>query len=151
MQAVKDSFYMALRGRLAAGNSREIVVCENGSPTSLSKPDTFYLRWSGADTLPPDAAAAGWRSLRCAIAYRTSGSEDSCGDDRGRELATMDAQLSAAVEPRQTALLDYTQEPPADLANEILWTAPVLLEPKDSSAGIEREVQTTLLWREEAE
>ncbi len=151
MQAVKDSFYMALRARLAASNSREIVVCENGSPTSLSNPDTFYLRWSGADTLPPDAAAAGWRSLQCAIAYRTCGSENSCGDDRGRELASMDAQLLAAAEPRQTALLDYTQEPPATLTSQILWTAPVLLEPKDSSSGIEREVLITLLWREEAE
>src|SRR5512146_2653480 len=92
MQAVKDSFYMALRQRLAQSyptrsmgdtNQPALIVCENVSQSWVPANDVFYLRWTSDEKLSPDASAAGWRAQQCEITYGTAGSESANGEDRG--------------------------------------------------------------------
>ncbi|MDT8068673.1 MAG: hypothetical protein ROO76_10975 [Terriglobia bacterium] len=157
MQAVKDSFYMALRQRLAQSyptrsmgdtNQPALIVCENVSQSWVPANDVFYLRWTSDEKLSPDASAAGWRAQQCEITYGTAGSESANGEDRGRSLAELDAELHSILEPRQTALLDYTQEPPAMLSGTVLWTHATLDDAKDTGGVIQRTARLSVLWQE---
>lgn len=157
MQAVKDSFYMALRQRLVQSSPTRtmgdasqpaIVVCENVCEPWLPSNDVFYLRWTSGGKLPPDASAAGWRALHCEIAYGTAGSETANGEDRGRALAELDAELCSILMPRQTALLDYSLDPPASLNGTVLWTQPILDDAKDSGGLIQRTASVSVFWQE---
>lgn len=159
MQAVKDSFYMALRDRLTqinpartlGGTERPaVLVGENESEDWLQTPEAFCLHWLGDATLPADASATGWRSLRCEIGYRTKGSEIASGEDRGRVLAQLDGELQAMLDPRKTELCDFTTDPETELGTMILWTAPKFQDAKDDVHGLQRIVQTEILWREDA-
>lgn len=159
MQAVKDSFYMALRNRLTQVNPARtigdaerpaVMVCENEKEDWLSTPEVFYLRWLGEGTVAADAVAAGWQSLRCEIAYRTGGSESASGEDRGRVLAQLDTELRAVLSPRSTGLKEYNSTPETDLGALILWTSPKFQESKDDSRGLQRAVETEIVWREDA-
>ncbi|MGE5111893.1 MAG: hypothetical protein ACM3JB_13610 [Acidobacteriaceae bacterium] len=157
MQAVKDSFYMTLRQRLEqlyplrtlAGDGRPaILVCENEHGSWTPSNDAFYLRWMSDAKLPPDASSAGWRALACEISYRTAGTESAAGEDRGRALAELEAELLAILDPEQSPLLDYTQDPPADLRTTLLWTSPVLQDAKDNNDVLGRSAHVTVLWQE---
>jgi hypothetical protein len=159
MQEVKDSFYMALRERLAEVNPARtigeaarpaVLVCENESEEWLLTPEAFYLRWLGQSALPADAAAAGWYGLHCEIGYRTTGSELSSRQDRGRTLAALDVELRAMLQPGSTQLKDYSSNPEQALDSVILWTAPVFQEPKDEVNGLQRIVGVEILGREDA-
>jgi hypothetical protein len=155
MQAVKDSFYMALQDRLAktqqaeGSPATELLVYENQRCAWLANADTFYLRWTGETKLPADAHGAGWRAHCCEIGYRAQGTEMNAGEDRGRLLASLDAQLLAISAPRQTALLDYAQDPPTAFNALILWTTPVLNDAQEKLNGIQRTAEVTVLWRED--
>ena len=107
VQAIKDTFYAALRDRIAAGNpARTIVVrgvvrpavlvVENELPAAsvdgIALTDTFCLRWPA---LAIDAQ--GLTHLRCEIRYATDGSQGNAGMDRGRALAAMGDELRAAI------------------------------------------------------
>ncbi len=157
MQAVKDSFYMALRQRLAQsyptrimGDTKQpaLIVCENVCEPWIPANDAFYIRWTSDQKLPVDASAAGWRALECEIGYSTAGTESANGEDRGRALAELDAELQAILAPRQTAFLDYSQDPPATLSGTLLWTRSVLNDPKDSGGVIQRTARLSVLWQE---
>jgi len=157
MQAVKDSFYMTLRQRLAEsyptrtmGNSNQpaLVVCENVCEPQFPENEVFYIRWISDEKLPVDASAAGWRALQCEITYGTTGTVSGNGEDRGRALAELDAELNSIVEARQTSLLDYSQDPPANLNGALLWTQPVLDNAKDSGGIIQRTARLSVLWQE---
>lgn len=157
MQAVKDSFYMALRERLAESfptrtmgdaNQPALVVCENVSESWVPANDVFYLRWTADEQLPADAFAAGWRALQCELTYRTAGTESANGEDRGRALSELDLELQSILEPRQTALLDYTQDHPAALNATLLWTKATLDLAKDSDGTLQRTARLSVLWQE---
>ena len=157
MQAVKDSFYMTLRQRLAQSyptrtmgdaNQPALVACENVCEPWLPAKDVFYLRWTLDEKLPVDAIAARWRALQCEIAYGTAGTESANGEDRGRALAELDAELHSILEPRQTALLDYSQDPAAELGGTVLWTRPEFNDPKDTGGVIQRTARLSILWQE---
>lgn len=151
MQQVKDSFYMALRDRLSVTNMAgtvELVVVENSRDGWLGETGKVYLRWSDEPKLPGDALAAGWSALHCEIGYRVTGSDGGNGEDRGRQLASLDQLVGSLIEPRRTPLLDYTQTPASDLNNFILWTKPAMNAPKESAADIQRLVHVNVLWQE---
>lgn len=151
MQSVKDSFYMALQERAEStgAGGAQFAVVENGRSAWLAQRDVFFVRFMDFPELPAEATAAGWRKLRCEVGYRTDGSELPAGEDRGRRLAELDAQLRTLLEPRWTALMNYEPTPAEALDERVLWTAPEFGAVEDGGQGIQRQVTLTLLWRAE--
>lgn len=133
MQNAKDSFYMALRTRLASINPERtillrgavrpgILVEEAEAPFPQLPGDVFVLRWHalGADIdLSSTLAAA-----ECEILYQTCGTQSFGGLDRGRGLTQMDSELLAMLQPFHTAKLNYTATPPAAMLTQVFWDEP---------------------------
>jgi hypothetical protein len=130
MQNAKDSFYMALRNRLATVNPERtillrgtvrpgILVEEAEAPFSQLPNDVFVLRWLGlgVDTdLTSSMAAA-----ECEILYQTCGMQSFGGLDRGRALSEMDEELVTILQPYCTPKLNYTSTPPAAMLTQAFW------------------------------
>lgn len=110
LQVAKDTFYAALRDRVAAGNSARtvvvrgllrpgVVVAENELPGAavdgIAPAEAFCLRWTGlrVDTQGAMTLVA----ATCEIRYATDGTQGAAGLDRGRSLGAMDAELATAV------------------------------------------------------
>jgi hypothetical protein len=133
MQNAKDSFYMALRTRLAAINPERtillrgavrpgILVEEAEAPFSQFPNDVFVLRWLG---LAADMdLASEMAALQCEIAYQTCGTQSFGGLDRGRALSTMDEELMAMLQPFHTPKMNYSATPPAALLTQVFWDEP---------------------------
>ncbi len=134
MQAAKDSFFMALRARLAALNPARtvvidsvtvpaIVVRENLEPRfGEAQPGVFYVDWGEVLIAASSHPMVG---VECGIWYASEGSGGT-GVDRGRLLAEMDVELLRICDPPHTEMLDYSQSPSADLGAGIFWTVPEL-------------------------
>ncbi len=120
LQNVKDTFYGALRDRVAARNAARtvvvrgvlrpaVVVVENELPGSsvdgVLLTDCFCLRWTSV------RLDRGLAVLGCAVQYATAGSVGAAGMDRGRALSAMDAELVRAVcaSPQNAALVSVTE------------------------------------------
>ncbi|HET7104089.1 MAG TPA: hypothetical protein VFI20_08370 [Terracidiphilus sp.] len=134
MQNAKDSFYMALRTRLAAINPDRttllrgavrpgILVEEAEAPFSQLPSDVFVLRWLGlgVDAGLPSTLTAG----ECEVLYQTCGTQSFGGLDRGRLLSTMDTELLAMLEPFSTLKYNYSVTPPAAMLTQVFWDSPV--------------------------
>jgi len=133
MQNAKDSFYMALRTRLAALNPERtillrgtvrpgILVEEAEAPFSQLPSDVFVLRWSGIGVdlnLGSTMVAE-----QCEILYQTCGTQSYGGLDRGRSLSKMDEELASILQPSYTAKLDYTATPPTAMLTKVFWDEP---------------------------
>lgn len=134
MQNAKDTFYLLLRARLATVNAERIanvrgslrpavLVMENELDDMASTPmDTFLLRWTAyatdlSEPLPLDSA-------ECEIRYRTRGTAELDGMDRGRVLHTMDNEVNYMLQPGSTAKQDYTGDTPVTLQTNVLWSLP---------------------------
>jgi len=102
MQNAKDSFYMALRTRLAAINPERTILLrgavrpgilaeEAEAPFSQLQDDVFILRWQGlcVDSNVGSTMVA----EQCEILYQTCGTQSYGGLDRGRLLSEMDEEL----------------------------------------------------------
>ena len=134
MQAAKDSFYMALRDRLAALNPSRtmvvdgvtlpaIVVRENMEPQfAEARVEAFYVDWGEVQIAESTRPILG---LDCQIWYASEGSVGA-GVDRGRTLAEMDEELLRICNPPHTGLRDYSQSPSVSLGSSIFWTMPDL-------------------------
>jgi len=134
MQAAKDSFYMALRDRLAALNPSRtmvvdgvtlpaIVVRENMEPQfTEARTEAFYVDWGEVQIAESTRPILG---LDCYVWYASEGS-GGAGIDRGRALAQMDEELLRICTPPHTGLRDYSQSPTASLGSSIFWTMPDL-------------------------
>lgn len=134
MQNAKDSFYVALRTRLAVinpertvllrGTLRPGILVEEAEALFAQAPsDVFVLRWSGLGTdLNLSAAMA---AQECEIAYQTSGTQAFGGLDRGRSLSAMDEEVIAMLEPFCTPKVNYTAQPPAAMLTQVFWDEPV--------------------------
>ncbi len=96
MQFAKDSFYMALRERLARVNPARTVVINGvtrpaiqvveNEPANAAEPvaDTFHIYWGGAKV--SKGHSGGERpliGLECTIAYRPAGSGGGPGAEPG--------------------------------------------------------------------
>ena len=133
MQNAKDSFYMALRTRLAAINPDRtillrgavrpgILVEEAEAPFSQLPNDVFVLRWLG---LGVDADVGSTMAAeQCEIVYQTCGTQSFGGLDRGRSLSEMDEELTAMVQPFYTTKLNFTTTPPAAMLTKVFWDGP---------------------------
>ena len=133
MQNAKDSFYLALRSRLAVVNPertlllrgavRPGIVVEDAEASCSQPPaDVFVVRWLGlaADLDLPLAMSA----LECDISYCTSGTQAFGGLDRGRSLTKMDQELLAILQPFSTTKFNYAVQPAAPLETQIFWDEP---------------------------
>lgn len=133
MQYAKDSFYMALRARLAAINPGRtilmrgavrpgILVEEAEAPFAQLPSDVYVLRWQalGVDT---DLASA-MNAIECEILYSTCGTQAFGGLDRGRMLATMDDEIVAMLQPYYTSKLNYSVQPAATMQTQVFWDEP---------------------------
>ncbi len=133
MQNAKDSFYMALRSRLAAINPDRttllrgavrpgILVEEAEAPFSQLPNDVFVLRWLGLGVdldLGSTMAAE-----ECEIIYQTCGTQSFGGLDRGRSMSAMDEELLAMLQPFYTPKVNYTVQPPAAMMTRVFWDEP---------------------------
>jgi hypothetical protein len=134
MQNAKDSFYVALRTRLAAINSERtillraalrpgILVEESEAPFAQLPTDVFVLRWLGlgVDQNLPSAMVA----EECEVLYSTLGTQSFGGLDRGRALSAMDEELVGMLTPFWTPKLNYTAQPAAAMLTHVFWDGPV--------------------------
>lgn len=134
MQNAKDTFYMLLRSRLAAINPERttlirgtlrpaVLVPENELDDVASTPsDTFLLQWTKyavdwTEPLPLDCAA-------CVIRYRTSGTTELDGMDRGRVLTALDSEINYMLQPGSTPKQDYTGQALVTLQTNVFWSTP---------------------------
>lgn len=130
MQNAKDSFYAALRARLAAlnpgrtillrGAVRPGILVEEAEAAFGQLPnDVFVLRWLGLDAdvdLTSTMAAE-----ECEVIYQTCGTQSFGGLDRGRVLSAMDEELVAMLRPHYTRKMNYTTQPPVTMLTNIFW------------------------------
>ena len=133
MQNAKDSFYLALRARLATINPERtillrgavrpgILVEEAEAPVSQLSNDVFVLRWLG---LGVDMDLASTMSAdQCEIIYQTCGTQSFGGLDRGRALSEMDEELIRMLRPFHTPKLNYAATPPAAMLTKVFWDEP---------------------------
>jgi hypothetical protein len=135
MQNAKDSFYMALRSRLATINPERttllrgavrpgILVEEAEAPFSQLPGDVFILRWQGLG-VDMDLGST-MTAEECEILYQTCGTQSFGGLDRGRALSQMDEELVAMLSPFFTPKLNYTATPPAAMMTQVFWDEPGL-------------------------
>ena len=134
MQAAKDSFYMALRERLAALNPSRVFVVdgverpgiavrENLEPkVTAPKSGMYLIEWGDVGIAEATRPIMG---MDCHIGYSSEGSGGT-GVDRGRMLSEMDHELLAICAPPYTGMRDYQQSPSADLGCGVFWTMPEL-------------------------
>ncbi|HWA94736.1 MAG TPA: hypothetical protein VG844_09045 [Terracidiphilus sp.] len=133
MQNAKDSFYVALRTRLAALNPSRtillrgalrpgIVVEEAEAPFTSFPNDVFVLRWQMLNLdsgLPATLAAE-----ECEILYQTCGSQSFGSLDRGRLLTAMDAELVSMLQPQSASKFNFSAEPPVQMLTQVFWDDP---------------------------
>ena len=134
MQNAKDSFYMALRNRLAALNPERtilirgavrpgIVVEDAEAPFAQPPGDVYVVRWLGL-AVDVDLASS-LVAQECEILYCTCGSQSFGGLDRGRALSAMDTEITALLQPFHTPKMSYMATPPAQMLTEVFWDEPI--------------------------
>jgi len=133
MQNAKDSFYVALRTRLAAINPERtillrgavrpgILVEEAEAPFSQLPNDVFVLRWLGLG-VDLDLGAT-MTAEQCELVYQTCGTQSFGGLDRGRSLSEMDEELMSILQPFHTSKLNYASTPPTTMLTQVFWDDP---------------------------
>ena len=149
MQFAKDSFYTALRDRLAVVNPartvtingvvRPAVIVAENEPVTAALPlaNAFYLEWSAAQLASGESEAERpLVAVACHITYGSSGTLDG-GVNRGREMGALDSELFAMCSPARTKKSDFTQAPPIDLGSNVIWTKPQMKEVQtDRKSGL---------------
>ena len=134
MQNARDTFYVALRNRLAAVNPARtmvlrgvtrpgVLVEENELASAYQPVNAFCLRWTG---LSVDAQSAlPLVTMVCEIQYATDGDSGNGGMDRGRLLSAMDGELAVAVSmaPQNTPKMSYIAAGvlPTAMATNVFW------------------------------
>ncbi len=166
MENTRDTFYITLRERLAAINpGRTIVVrglvrpgvlvAENELATASQVVDAFTLRWT---SLKLDASGPlPMVAMDCEIHYATDGSVGLGGMDRGRLLAGMDGELTAALaqSPQSAPKLNYsgvagTGAAASTMATKIFWGQPQFNSAASSGERIERTATIQVFSYQEA-
>ncbi len=136
MQFAKDSFYIALRDRLAAldpartvvveGRARPAVLVDENEPAISAPPlpNAFHLGWGPAQVVAgSESACRPLMKTECRISYRVAGAQPG-SVDRGRALAALDTELLRLSAPPRAPKCDYTQTPAAGLGTTVFWGLP---------------------------
>ncbi len=166
MQDARDTFYITLRGRLAALNPERnlvvrgqvrpgVLVEENELATAVEPVDAFVMRWTAlkVDSSGPLPLVA----MECEIRYATEGSAGNGGMDRGRLLGAMDGELTAAVTqaPQSAAKMNYsgvagTGAAAVPMGTNIFWNQPVFGAATTAGERIERVATVPVFAYQEA-
>ncbi len=161
MQNAKDTFYTTLQTRLAALNPARTIVMrgvtrpgtlvdENELPTAFIPMDAFRLQWTKLSV--NSASPLPWISMECAIHYATDGCTGNGGMDRGRLLAAMDAELSAALAQSLHAVpkMNYATTPATEMSTNIFWADPVFGATTVNNERLERTATIQVFSYQEA-
>jgi hypothetical protein len=159
MLYTKDTFYIALRSRLAAlnpqrtvtilGVSRPAVVVGEDEPITSAPPlsECFYLVFGAVQPAKgTESSRRPVHSLACNIEYRTAGTAANLGVDRGRVLAQLDMELLQICAPPYAPKQDYSQTPPAPLNTQIFWDRPELGDIQFAGDELRRIAKTTIYF-----
>jgi hypothetical protein len=165
MQNAKDTFYLTLRGRLAALNPARttvvrgvvrpgILVEENELPTIAVLVDAFRLNWTAlrVDSVGPLPMV----TMECSIRYATDGESGNGGMDRGRLLAGMDAELASAlcIPPQTAAKMNYSGASagvaPIAMGTNVFWSDPIFGDAAMVGERLERTATVQVLAYQEA-
>ena len=133
MQFAKDSFYLALRDRLAAlhperkvvidGVERPAVIVAENEPQNSAPPlpNAYYLAWGVPHVVGgSEAAPRPLMMLECRASYRVGSSV--AGDiDRGRMLSDLDTVLLCLLTPSRTPKVDATRTPAVPTGTYVFW------------------------------
>lgn len=133
MQNAKDTFYIALRSRLAVLNPARtltlrsvsrpgIFVQDAEAPMAQLPLDAFSLAWTGlaADHQMPAILT----QMTCEIHYSTAGTQANAGLDRGRALEAMDYEVMKLLYPYAAQKVNYTLNPPVAMNTMVFWSEP---------------------------
>lgn len=153
MQNAKDSFYMALRTRLAVINPGRtifmrgtvrpgILVEEAEGPFSQLPNDVFILRWLGCGAEVESAQTM--TAQECEIVYQTCGTQNAGGLDRGRHLSAMDEELSSMMQPNSAPKSDYRVQPPREMLTNVFWGDVTYSAPAIQRDRLTRSARVTL-------
>jgi len=157
MQFAKDSFYVALRDRLAVVNPQRtmavdgvtrpaVAVAENeGNLQGLE--DAFILSWGDAGFVSNGTTLM---KMVCTISYTTSGADGTNGD-RGRMLGTLDGELQASSQPPRAQKTNYSVIPPQSLGTMLFWTDFEFGPATDMAERISRVAKTTVYFYSEVQ
>lgn len=157
MVDAKDTFYVALRDRLAVVNPdrrmltrgalRPSVLVEEAEPPTVNTvQDVFLIRWKG---LRRERCLSQTVTLMdCEIHYSTAGTALACGLDRGRALGEMDLELMQMLEPSCAATMDYSADPCRATGTTVFWTEPEMCAATTLRDGLERVVKVTVVARQ---
>ena len=155
MQSAKDSFYIALRDRLAALNPQRTVMVEGvmrpailvreNEPAAKAgdQANAFCLDWGPALAL--DESETPVMQIACEVKYWTSGSADGAGD-RGRQLTALDEELLKVCDPLRTALMDYSTSPATDLGRNMFWEPPGMKVKVDEQGRAQRTAEVNVFF-----
>ena len=159
MQFSKDSFYIALRTRLAVVNPGRTVILQGvvrpavyvveNEPLTAAAPTTecFAISFGGAHAVPEmSGAKRPMIVLDCEIAYRTTGSAANLSTDRGRTLAALDLELLQMCAPPSVAKQNYSVTPNVALGTQILWQRPLLGAVQQVGDELRRVAKTTVFF-----
>ncbi len=136
MQNAKDTFYVALRNRLATLNPNRVIILRGVQRPGIlmeeveavvpqMPADAFVLRWTGLDVDVQLPAALS--QMTCEIHYTTAGMQPNAGLDRGRALEEMDAELLSILSPCCAQKLNYTETPAVPMETKVFWNQPQFL------------------------
>ncbi len=173
MQFAKDSFFIALRDRLAVlnpartialdGQTRPAVVALENEPVTAADPaavtdpqtipsgdrprvaNAFYLTWGAARVVAPTGTQP-ILALDCAVSFAAAGAPDAAGQERGRTFGQLAVELLQICSPASTPKCDYTGDTPADLGTRICWTPPRFAAPQAVAAELRGSALLTLFF-----
>lgn len=157
MQATKDSFFAAMRDRLAemdataavaiGGVARPaVMVEENELPELIGEMTGVYcLRW-GAAAATVASRRRVLHAIPVTIEYAVAGSDEASGADRGRQLESMDAKLRQMLAAGTTPKMDYAQSPAASLGTSVLWSAVEFAAAEQQNARLQRQAKVTVYF-----
>ncbi len=160
MQNAKDSFYIALRDRLAALNPYRtiairgalrpaITVPENELDSEADDPlEAFLMFWE--DEALDTTEALPLHTMPCQIRYTTQGTKELSGMDRGRVLAAMDRELLAMLQPSTAAKQDFTVSPASVMQTIIFWSSAKIGAATVKDGHISRTVTVSVFAHQEA-
>ena len=133
MQNARDTFYMALRSRLASVNSLRtilirgmerpgVIVEDAETPFGQMPNDVFVLRWNSLGVELESRLTLAVEG--CEIFYQTSGSQSYGGLDRGRGGSGMDEEILEVLSPYSAQKYSYASTPAIAMGTYVFWSVP---------------------------
>ena len=158
MQFAKDSFYIALRDRLAAvnpartvvveGRMRPAVLVDENEPANSAPPppNAFHLTWGIPEYVKgTESARRPLMKVDCRFFYCAGGAQPGAVD-RGRVLTALDSDLLQLVSPPRTPKCDCAHTPPVSLGTTVYWGLPEFGDIESAHDELKRQARLTVFF-----